>query len=535
MGERAIRKLVIVGGGTAGWMAAAALARALGKGQAEIALIESEAIGTVGVGEATIPPILQMNQMLGFDEDDFVRRTRATFKLGIDFVNWSAPGARYFHPFGRHGADIDTLPFHHYWLRLRRELGAAAGDISDYNLPTIAALSGKFQRPSPDPKNTLSNIAYAYHFDAGLYARMLRDYAEAAGVKRHEGKIAEVLMHENGFVRGVKLENGGTLEGDFFIDCSGFRGLLIEGALKTGYEDWTHWLPCDRAIALPTANVGPPTPYTRATAHSAGWQWRIPLQHRTGNGHVYCSAFMADDEAETILRANVTGEALAEPNKLRFVTGRRKQFWNRNVVALGLASGFMEPLESTSIHLIQTAISKLLNLFPNRDFHQADIDFYNRSAVTEYERIRDFIILHYNATTRSDSPFWNHVRTMDVPDTLKEKYALWSHHGRVFRIEDELFGESSWVAVLEGQGLRPRGYDPLADAMPTERLHTLLPRIRAAIARGAEAMPRHEDFIAEHCAYDDGVAPKAFEPGRGSFTLTAARNHFGGLAGAVAR
>jgi tryptophan halogenase len=532
MSDRAIRKLLIVGGGTAGWMAAASLARALGTAQIEISVVESEAIGTVGVGEATIPPILHLNQMLGFDEDEFIRRTRATFKLGIDFVNWSAPGSRYFHPFGRYGADVDTLPFHQYWLRLRQEDPEAAGSLAEYSLPTMGALAGKFQRPSSDPKNTLSNLAYAFHFDAGLYAQMLREYAEAAGVRRHEGRVVEVLMKPNGFVRGVRLENKGTLEADFFIDCSGFRGLLIEGALETGYEDWTHWLPADRAIALPSANMGPPTPYTRSTAHDAGWQWRIPLQHRTGNGHVYSSAFMSDDEAERVLRANIEGEVLAEPNRLRFMTGMRKKFWNKNVVALGLASGFMEPLESTSIHLIQTAVSKLLNLFPDRDFHQADIDYYNKSAAVEYERIRDFIILHYVANQKVGSPFWDHVRTMELPDTLNEKLALWRNHGRVFRVEDELFGESSWVAVLDGQGVQPRGYDPLADAMPAERLHALLPKIRAAVARGAEAMPRHEDFIAEHCDYEKPVAAKPIAPGKGHFSLTAARSHFGGLAAA---
>jgi tryptophan halogenase len=540
MSDRAIRKVLIVGGGTAGWMAAAALIRALGtrtpgERRIEIAVVESEAIGTVGVGEATIPPILHLNQMLGFDEDDFVRRTRATFKLGIDFVNWSEAGSRYFHPFGRYGAELDTLPFHQYWLRLRHEIGEDAGSFAEYSLPTMAALAGKFQRPSSDPRNTLSNIAYAYHFDAGLYAAMLREYAEAAGVVRHEGRVVDVPMHDNGFVRGVKLESGATLEADFFVDCSGFRGLLIEQALGTGYEDWSHWLPCDRAIALPSENAGPPTPYTRSTAHAAGWQWRIPLQHRTGNGHVYCSAFTSDEEAERVLRENIDGAPLAEPNKLRFVTGRRKQFWNKNVVALGLASGFMEPLESTSIHLIQTAVSKLLNLFPDRDFHQADIDFYNRSAAVEYERIRDFIILHYHANRKAGSPFWDQVRTMPIPDTLQEKYDLWRHHARVFRIEDELFGESSWVAVLDGQGVQPRGYDPLADAMPVAKLRDVMPKIRAAIARGVQAMPSHEAFIAEHCDYKSGVAAKAPVPGRGNFSLTAARSHFGGLAGVAGR
>jgi tryptophan halogenase len=525
MGNRAIEKLLVIGGGTAGWMAAAALSRALGHGQVEVSLIESEAIGTVGVGEATIPPILHLNQLLGIDENDFLRRTRATFKLGIEFVDWGAEGERYFHPFGRYGADIGTLPFHQYWLRLRRELGDAAGRLEDYSLPATAALKGRFCRPSPDPKNTLSNLAYAFHFDASLYAGMLRSIAEAAGVRRHEGRVEEVLMREDGFVRAVRLDGERVIDADFFVDCSGFRGLLIEGALATGYEDWTHWLPCDRAIALPCANPRDPDPFTRSTAHAAGWQWRIPLQHRIGNGHVYASAFVSDEEAERILRSNLDGKPLGEPNRLRFVTGRRRKFWNRNVVALGLASGFMEPLESTSIHLVQTGLSKLLNLFPDKDFHQPDIDFYNRSAAIEYERIRDFLILHYHCNRRTGSPFWDRCRTMELPDTLKEKLALWRRHGRIFRMDDELFGEASWAAVLEGQGLHPQSHDPLADAYPAARLRTVLPNIRAAITRGAEAMPGHAEFLAACLA--GGAAPPAVvrsPPAAGSFSLSPPRD-----------
>jgi len=523
MNDRAIRKLLVVGGGTAGWMAAAALSRSLG-GQVDVTVIESEAIGTVGVGEATIPPIIHLNQLLGLDEDDFVRRTQATFKLGIDFVGWSREGARYVHPFGRYGAEIGALDFHQYWMRYQAEAGDAAGELGDYSLPIMAAKAGKFCRPSTDPKNTLSNISYAFQFDASLYAKILREVAEAAGAVRHEGRIAEVLMREDGFVRGVQLEDGRAFEADLFIDCSGFRGLLIEGALKSGYEDWSRWLPCDRAIALPCASAEALTPYTRCTAREAGWQWRIPLQHRIGNGHVYSSSFMEEDEAETILRANLDGEVLAEPNKLRFVSGRRRKFWNKNVVALGLASGFMEPLESTSIHLIQTGVSKLLNLFPDKDFHQPDIDFYNRSAATEYERIRDFIILHYHANQRVGQPFWDYCRTMSIPDALAEKLALWRHHGRIFRIEDELFGEPSWAAVLDGQEVERLGYDPVADALPAEKL-ARLPAIRAAILRGVDAMPTHEQFIADHCAAGSAPAVPPKPVGQsGHFMLTAGRN-----------
>ncbi|MDB5669326.1 MAG: tryptophan 7-halogenase [Alphaproteobacteria bacterium] len=524
MDDRSIRKVLIVGGGTAGWMAAAALSRAFGEKPVEIVLVESEAIGIIGVGEATIPPILHLNQLLGLDENDFLRRTRATFKLGIEFVGWGAPGEHYFHPFGRYGADIGTLPFHQYWLRSKHEAGESAGRLEDYSLPSVAALCGKFCRPSPDPKNTLSNLAYAFHFDAALYAAMLREVAEAAGVERQEGRVEEVLLREDGFVRAVRLDGDRIVEADFFIDCSGFRGLLIEGALATGYEDWTHWLPCDRAIALPCANPGDPAPYTRSTAHEAGWQWRIPLQHRLGNGHVYSSAFMSDEAAEDVLRANLDGEPMAEPNRLRFVTGRRRKFWNRNVVALGLASGFMEPLESTSIHLVQTGLSKLLNLFPDRDFHQADIDFYNRSVGIEYDRIRDFLILHYHANRRVGSPFWDHVRTMAVPDTLTEKLDLWRNHGRIFRIDDELFGEASWAAVLTGQGINPRGYDPLADAYPSAKLASVMPRMRAAIAAGARAMPRHADFVAECLAGGSAPAPVLrSQSTAGAFTLSPSR------------
>ncbi|RIA36715.1 tryptophan halogenase [Hephaestia caeni] len=530
MSGRAIRNIVIVGGGTAGWMAAATIGRALADQDVSVTVIESAAIGTVGVGEATIPPLLHLNQLLGIDENDFIRRTSATFKLGLDFVGWGKAGDRYFHPFGRYGADIGALPFHQYWLRARAADPAAAGALTDYSLPSKAALAGKFCRPSPDPKNTLSNIAYAYQFDAARYAVMLREIAEAAGTVRHEGRIVEVLMRENGFVRGVRLERGEVIEADFFIDCSGFRGLLIEGALETGYESWTHWLPCDRAIALPCEAAGDPTPYTRCSAHRAGWQWRIPLQHRIGNGHVYASAHMGDDEAEAILRANLDGAPLGEANRLRFTTGRRRLFWNRNVLALGLASGFIEPLESTSIHLVQSGLAKLLTLFPDRDFHQPDIDFYNRQTTVEHERLRDFIIMHYHANQRVGEPFWDACRAMPIPDTLAEKLAMWRRHGRVFRVDDELFGEPSWVAVLEGQGFPPERYDPLADALPPEKL-ARLPAIRAAIARGVAAMPEHGAYLAG--AGTIGTAPpRAVPPDTLAGLVT---THTGSIGPAVVR
>lgn len=491
-----IERILIVGGGTAGWMTATALSHIL-RGKVKVELVESETIGTVGVGEATIPPILLFNALLGIDEDEFIRETQATFKLGIQFRDWFRKGHDYFHPFGQYGSRIDAAAFHQYWLRLN-EAGLAS-DLGDYSITTVAALSGRFSRPERDPRSILSMMTHAFHFDASLYARFLRRRAEASGVVRHEGRIEDVSLGEKGQIESVRLDDGRVLSADFFIDCSGFRGLLIEGALKTGYEDWTHWLPCDRAVAMPCSRIEDPTPYTRSTAREAGWQWRIPLQHRTGNGYVYCSRYISDDEAQARLRSSLDGEAMADPNFLRFTTGRRKMAWNKNCLSIGLSAGFLEPLESTSIHLIQIGLTKLLLNFPDKAFSQPDIDNYNRQMQSEFERVRDFVVLHYHATERDDGPLWRQVAAMDIPESLKVKMDLFRSRGRVFRYDDELFQETSWVAVLLGQGVRPERYDPIAEVLPLEVTRQRLDQLRQAIRQGVDRMPSHEAFIARHC------------------------------------
>jgi tryptophan halogenase len=496
-----IRDIVIVGGGSAGWMTAAALARILGPDYARITLVESDAIGTVGVGEATIPQIGIFNRMLGIDENEFVRRTKGTFKLGIEFVDWGAVGERYFHPFGKYGVDMEGVSFHAFWQRLAGEGGFA--DMGEFSLMTLAARRNRFMRPIADaPKSPLSGIAYAFQFDAGLYAAYLRELAEAKGVVRLEGRITSVQRHgETGHVESVTLDNGQMISGELFIDCSGFHGLLIGQTMGVAYRDWSNWLPANRALAVPCARTtGPLTPFTRSTARSSGWQWRIPLQHRTGNGMVYCSDFISDDEAAATLLANLDGEALAEPRPIRFTTGHREQFWAGNVVAIGLSAGFMEPLESTSIWMIQTGIARLLANFPDRNFEPATRDRYNRLMIEESELIRDFLVLHYKVTRRDDSPFWRHCQAMPVPDRLAEKIAVFEATGRAFREHEELFNDTSWFAVMTGQGLKPRRFDPVAEILSLEETRARLQHIRSAVAASADYMPNHETFIAEHCA-----------------------------------
>jgi tryptophan halogenase len=496
----AIERIVIVGGGTAGWMAAAVLSRLRRGSKLDITLVESEAIGTVGVGEATIPPFVEFNRLLEVDEREMLAASQGSFKLGIQFVNWGKQGDSYIHPFGAYGYQMGGISFHQIWRRFHAE--GEKRPIQVFNVETMAAYFGKFARTEDFAREDLPPVNYAYHLDAGRYAAFLRKYAEMRGVVRREGKVSNVSLNgENGFVEAIELEDGTRIAGDLFIDCSGFRGLLIEQALKTGYEDWTHYLPCDRAVALPCLREdgSGPLPYTRATAHSAGWQWQVPLQHRNGNGHVYCSSFMSDDEAHDILVRNIAGKPGADPNFLRFTTGHRKKFWNKNVVALGLAAGFMEPLESTSIHLINTGINKLVALLTLEGITQTQEDAFNRLTVKEYIRIRDFLVLHYNATTRDDSEFWNHCRTMQVPDTLTEKVELFRMNGQIFREEDELFTETSWAAVMMGQGITMGGHNPVADTFDPAATRKEFDEMEKSIRYVVQHMPAHGDYLRQYC------------------------------------
>ncbi len=493
-----LKSIVIVGGGSAGWMTAAALSDAVGQG-CQITLIESEAIGTVGVGEATIPPIRNFNARIGIDEASFIKETAGSYKLGIQFVDWSRKGHSYFHPFGQYGAEFDKVPFYHHWMHESLS-GNVEGPIDNFSMCWAMAKAGKFARPEADRRKIQSTFDYAYHFDAGLYAAFLRRLSEARGVKRVEGRVVDVTQRaEDGFIESVTLETGEAIAGELFVDCSGFRGLLIEGTLKAGYENWQHWLPCDRAIAVPCAKKPEIAPYTRSTAKEAGWQWRIPLQHRTGNGYVHCSEFISEDEATETLMGSLDGEPQADPRTLRFVTGRRRKFWDKNCVAIGLSAGFMEPLESTSLHLIQYGILRLIALLPDSEMSPLLAHEYNTQTALEYERIRDFLILHYKATSRDDAELWRYCSAMEIPETLQYKIDHFRNYGLLVSDERELFANPSWIAVYLGQDIVPRrapAITAMRDGVPvSERIKMIAHAMREAVGE----MPSHADFLARHC------------------------------------
>jgi tryptophan halogenase len=490
-------RVVIAGGGTAGWLAATALARQLGP-LIDVVLVESDEIGTVGVGESTIPTTRTFHHLLAIDEREFLCATRSSFKLGISFEDWGDVGEHYFHAFGVTGKSTWMGDFQHFWLEGRRQ--GLAGDFGDYCFELQAAKAGKFYAGED------GRLSYAYHLEASLYARYLRGLTEAAGVRRVEGRIGQVRQHpETGFVEALVLESGTEVEGDLFIDCTGFRGLLIEQTLKAGFEDWGHWLPADSALAVQTRSVGPARPYTRAIAHSAGWQWQIPLQHRVGNGFVYARDHLSDDEAHRGLLERLEGELITEPRLIRFRAGRRRKVWDRNCIALGLASGFVEPLESTSIHLIMVALTRLIQMFPFAGINPALVDRFNDQSRRELEGIRDFIVLHYHLTRRDDSDFWRRCRTMDIPDTLAHRLALFRDNALAFQASDELFRIDSWVQVMLGQGLMPESYHPLARLMRPDQLERALNGIRTSIERAVAKLPEHQAFLDGWCPPDEAA------------------------------
>ncbi len=495
-----IENIVIVGGGSAGWMSAALLAKLVGK-HVNIQLIESDAIGIVGVGEATIPPMETFNAALGIDESEFMAFTKGTFKLGIQFENWGKANDCYMHAFGEIGRGVGMTPFHHYYLRKQQQ----QADLSlwDFSLNYQAAKQNKFTHLNSIPKTPLAGIRYAYHFDAALYAKFLRNFSEKLGVNRIEGKIVTTsLRADDGYIESVTLESGQVIEGDLFIDCSGFSALLIEQALNTGYDDWSAYLPCDRAWAVPTERTDPIVPYTRSIAHDAGWQWRIPLQSRTGNGMVYCSKFISDQDAKQTLLNNLDSKPLAEPRLIKFKTGKRKKLWNKNCLAVGLSSGFLEPLESTSIHLIQSSIVRLIKFFPDKAFNQVDIDEYNRQADIEYQQIRDFIILHYRLNQKHDLPFWLYCQKMDIPESLQHKMDLFESSGRIFREQEDLFSEVAWLQVMLGQNLQPQSYHSMADHLSKEQHQEFLSNLSTVFKNVVSKMPMHNDYLNKYCKAD---------------------------------
>ncbi len=513
--NKKIKSIVILGGGSAGWMVASALSKIIGTNQFNITLVESESIGTVSVGEATIPQIRAFNEMIGIDENDFLKFTQGTFKQGIEFRNWRDKGHAYMHPFGPYGNNLGGVPFHHYWLKQQIENSpnnssqsfsdkAYTDDLLDYCYEGVAAKNNRFTRPVNVPNTPMYSVNYAFHFDATLYAKYLRQFSEKLGVKRIEGLVKDVKRNsDSGFIKSLEIktskENEQSISGDLFIDCSGFKGVLIENVMNSGFEDWRHWLPCDSAVAQASESINEIKPYTVSTAHQSGWQWEIPLQSRIGNGNVFSSRYMSKDDAVKHLHENIPSEKIGEPRFLHWVNGKRRKSWIKNCVAIGLSAGFLEPLESTGLQLIQASINRLLSLFPNKEFRQADIDAFNRFADTEIKQIRDFIILHYKVTNRTDSAFWNYCREMEIPDTLKEKIELYKANGRIFRDGYELFSDISWLSVLNGQGLKTNGYHAMADLMPSNELDSQLEKMKNVISECQKKTPTHRAYINKYC------------------------------------
>lgn len=488
-----MQNVVVVGGGTAGWITASMLVKVLGKA-INITLVESDEIGIVGVGEATIPPIINFNAALGLNEADFLKATNGTIKLGIQFENWREQGDSYMHAFGGVGKNFPFCDFHHFWVKSQQR--GSHSNFWDFSLNYQAAKQNKFDKLAQITGTNLPGIVYAYHFDAGLYAKFLRQYSEGKGVKRIEGKITEVKVNDdNGYIEHVQLENGTTISGDLFIDCTGLSALLIEKSLNTGFEDWSHWLPCNKAMAVPSELSHPINPYTRSIAHEAGWQWRIPLQHRTGNGIVYSSQYLTDEQAQKILLDNLATKPIGDPRIIPFKTGRRRKQWHKNVVSIGLSSGFLEPLESTSIHLIQTAATRLVKCFPHHGIDDTEVGIFNQQSQDEFEAIRDFIILHYKVNQRNDSPFWRACQRMDIPDSLARKIDLFAKTGKVFRQQDELFTEIAWQQVLIGQGVVPLDHHPLVDSLSAEQLDDLMDNLKTLIDRSVNQLSSHDEFL----------------------------------------
>lgn len=491
---------MIVGGGTSGWMCAAAIARTAPP-HTNITLVESEEIGVIGVGEATIPTLLEFNDFLGLKENDVLRECQGTFKLGIDFIDWYKKGKNYFHPFALYGRDTPEFSFHQLWLRLKQISADTAGDIAAYNIGTAAAYLERFSQQQGGENAILSTIRHAYHIDAKKYGQMLRRYAQNKGVKRIEDRVVSVEKDPtSGDIQSVTLKDNQVLEGELFIDCSGFKSLLIDGAMQSKFIDWRHYLPCDRAIAVQSELTAPPSPYTKATADLAGWRWRIPLQERAGNGHVYSSQFMEYDEALSRLVEHVEGKTLTEPLPLQFCTGHRQKFWDKNCVAIGLAGGFIEPLESTSIHLAQVGIQELINLWPGRGYNEAEIEHYNQLMTTDYENIRDFIILHYKTTQREDTEFWRYVKNMPIPDTLSAKIEIFQHSGRILTAPRDLFRTQSWLSVMVGQGIVPEYYEAALDQIPEQALIQNMQQLKDAVQKTALALPAHQTYINQYCS-----------------------------------